>query len=115
MSRLMIVASAMALAMLSGCGSKPTPVSAQYNFDSGRYLVEVETDGPTSSAVNSHFTDNGNGKVEELVEITWGNSMKLRIENGKLTVNGKDLGTLTKGDRIKINSAGKLLVNGAER
>jgi len=113
MTRLMIVASMVALAVISGCNSKSAHNSARYNFDGGRYLIEVETDGPTDTVVNSQFADHGKGK--ELVEINWGESMELRIEEGKLTVNGKDRGTLAKGDRIKINSAGKVLVNSTER
>jgi hypothetical protein len=111
------VVAGLAAALLAGCGSqsKPVPMSAHYNFDSGRYRIEVVTEGPTGSSINSHFTDDGRGTVDELVEITHGDSLKLRIENGKLTVNGKDRGALAKGDRIKVDAAGRVLVNDVER
>src|SRR5262245_54561908 len=117
MCRYSFVVAFLAAALLAGCSSKLKPVlsSASYNFESGRYLITVETEGPTGSSVKTHFADDGKGKVEELVEITWGDSRELRIENGKLTINGKDRGTLTKGDRIRIDASGRVLVNGAER
>jgi hypothetical protein len=104
-----------AVVILTGCRGNPAPVTAQYNFHDGRYLVEVETVGQGVSSQSSHFTEDGQGNVTEEVEIRWGDSKGLRIENGKLTVNGQDRGTLAKGDRIKVDASGKVLVNGVER
>jgi hypothetical protein len=105
------------LAVLSGCDSKltPVPVKGWSSFHTGRYTMEVETEGLVGSSVNFHFTDDGKGNIDELVELSWGDSIKLRIVNGKLTINGVDRGTLSKEDRIKVDSTGKVLVNGAER
>ena len=117
MARHSIALFLLVLAVLSGCDSKPTPVpvSGKSIFNTGRYTMEVETEGAVGSSVNFHFTDDGKGNIDELVELSWGDSIKLRIVNGKLTVNGVDRGTLSKGDRIKVDSKGTILVNGAER
>jgi hypothetical protein len=91
------------------------PVVYHFNVYGGRYSVEVEVTAPGIASFNNPLTDDGKGKVEEPFEFTSGPSGKLRIEDGKLTVNGKDRGTLASGDRITVTARGKVLVNDTER
>jgi hypothetical protein len=52
---------------------------------------------------------------KELYDFSWGGTHQLRIEDGKLTVDGTEQGMLQPGDRITITAAGDVLVNGSKR
>ena len=91
------------------------PVVYHFIVYGGRYYVEVETPAPGIASFNNPLTDDGKGKAEEPFEFTSGSSGKVRIEGGKLTVDGKDRGTVASGDRIKVTTRGKVLVNDTER
>ena len=42
-------------------------------------------------------------------------SLSFTEKNGKLTVNGKEFGTIKAGDTVKIDGTGRVSVNGAPR
>lgn len=101
--------------LATGCGqSTPPPSYAKYDLGGGRYFVEIEnTEGGASLKFNSH----GEGAVvtEESYDFSWGKSHHLRIDNGKLTIDGADGGLLQPGDKIVVNLLGETFVNGTKR
>jgi len=108
------IASAIFCLLLSSCQQSPTRSFAKYDLGGGRYYVEIEdTQGGTSLKFNSH----SEGKVvtQEQYDLSWGKSHRLQIDDGKLTINGGDLGKLQPGDRIIAKVNGDILVNGAKR
>jgi hypothetical protein len=97
-----------------GCGSKPTVPDTMRTapFD-GKYEFEVEkVEGTT--ALKSSRSDDGAGKVEELIDYEIGRH-RIKVVNGALTLDGKDCGRLEKGDKVRFAADGKLYVNGVER
>jgi hypothetical protein len=116
MANYSLAATIFSLALLVGCNSKPKAVPKIVALETEQYSFEVESRGPGEPIVSSRSPHGApDGKLQELVEISWGDEQKLRIEIGKLTVNAKDRGTLAKGDRIKLEVSGRVLVNGIER
>jgi hypothetical protein len=102
-------------AIMAGCKPEP-PAPATHTSDlfGGRYFLEVETVG--SSDFNSTINNqrSGNEPTVELAKFAWkGNT--LTIDMGKLTFNGKSLGTLKEGDRVRVDRDGRLTVNGQKR
>jgi hypothetical protein len=105
--------------LFAGCGggSAPSPsprTFAKHDLAGGRYFIDCEDTGGGSSL---KFKSTGEGMVvtKELFEFSWGGTHQLVIEDGKLTVDGKDRGPLQPGDRITIKESGDLLVNGSNR
>ncbi len=101
--------------LATGCGpSTSLPSYAKYDLDGGRYFVEIEN---TQGGASLHSNSRGEGKVvtEEFYDFSWGKSHHLRIENGKLTIDGADGGELKPGDRIVVKSSGETFVNGTKR
>lgn len=55
-------------------------------------------------------------KVTTATGLKWtGGVHELEVIAGRITFNGKDYGTVNRGDRIKVSPLGKLTVNGGER
>lgn len=102
--------------LFAGCdvGSPPARTYARHDLAGGRYFLDCEDTGGGSSL---KFTSTSDGMVvtKELYEFSWGDTHRLRIEDGKLTVDGADRGSLAPGDRITITASGDLLVNGSLR
>jgi len=117
MGQYSLAATSLALSLLIGCNSKPKAVPKIVAFETEQYTFEVESRGPGEPIVSSRSPHGApDGPLKELIEISWGDGQKLRIEIGKLTVNGKDRGMLSKGDRIKLEGAcQKSCVRGRER
>jgi hypothetical protein len=61
------------------------------------------------------LTSKGKDVTKELYDFSWGDTHQLRIEDGKMTVDGTERGLLQPGDRIKITATGAILVNGTRR
>ncbi|HVK15930.1 MAG TPA: hypothetical protein VM533_03215 [Fimbriiglobus sp.] len=76
--------------------------------------MECEDTGGWSS-LSFRSAGEGKGVTGEVCDFAWGGSRRLRIEDGKLTVEGADRGTLQPGDRITITADGQVLVNGSSR
>jgi hypothetical protein len=51
----------------------------------------------------------------QLAEFEWAGGNKLTIDKGKLAFNGKEYGALNVGDRVRVDRAGQLTVNGKPR
>lgn len=105
------------LAVLVSLGCQPQPVApsyAKYDVGGGRYYVEIEDTG-NGSSLKFHSHSEGDMVTQEHYEVTWGAGRRLVIENGELTVDGEPRGALQPQDRIVINQAGELLVNGSPR
>jgi hypothetical protein len=102
--------------LVGGCGGgSPSPRSyAKYDLAGGRYFLDCEDTGDGSS-LKFQSTSEGTVVTKELYEFSWGGRHQLRIEDGKLTVDGTERGTLQPGDRITIKASGDLLVNGSKR
>ena len=97
-----------------GWGSPPPHSYAKYDLAGGRYFIDCEDTGGGSS-LSFQSTSEGTVITNELYEFSWGDAHQLRIEDGKLTVDGMDRGMLQPGDRITIKASGQLLVNGSMR
>lgn len=102
--------------LCAGCGggSSSAPSYAKFDLAGGRYFIDCEDTGDGSS-LNFESTSEGMVVTKELYEFTWGGTHQLRIEDGRLTVDGNERGTLEPGDRITIKASGDLLVNGTQR
>lgn len=100
--------------LLSSCDPSPHQSFAKYDLGGGRYYIEIED---TQGGVSLKFHSKSEGEVVtgERYDLSWGKSHQLRIDDGKLTVNGVDSGTLQPGDRIVAKVNGDILVNGAKR
>ena len=105
MNRLLSL-SILLIVFVIGCNKQPD-IPAVHKYDPFGFIVEIETVGSYSVAIH----DNA---AKELAEYSWG-SNKLRIEQGKLTFNAKDLGVLEKGDRVRVDKDSQLFVNGKQR
>lgn len=112
MQRFFVVVLVLSL-LLIGCNRRQSQVPAthSYNLFGDRYFVDIETVGSFHVSSFVENREEGGQTVKELAEYTWGNN-KLRIDMGKLTFNGKDCGTLARGDRVRVDKDGKLYVNG---
>jgi hypothetical protein len=101
--------------LATGCGQSTSPPSyAKYDLGGGRYFVEIEnTDG--GSSLKFHSRGEGKFVTEEVYDFSWGKSHHLRIDNGKLTIDGADGGKLQPGDQIVVKSSGETFVNGTKR
>src|SRR5262245_49748488 len=80
----------------------------------GKYEFEVEKPINANTSLNHSRTDDGAGKVEELIDYEIG-PHKIKVVNGAMTLDGKDCGTIQQGDKIRFTADGKLYVNGVER
>ena len=101
--------------LFAGCGGgSPLPRPAKYELAGGRYFIDCEDTGRSSSLT---FNSSSEGKVitRELYEFSWDSTHQLRIEDGKLTVDGTERGTLEPGDRITIRASSDIFVNGSKR
>ena len=108
------IAGAILCLLLSSCHQSSLKSFAKYDLGGGRYYVEIEdTQGGTSLKFDSH--SEGKVVMEEQYDLSWGKSHQLRIENGKLAIDGVDFGGLQPGDRIIAKVNGDILVNGAKR
>jgi hypothetical protein len=101
--------------LAAGCQQAPPPTSyAHYDLGGGRYYVEIKDTG-SGSSLKFHSHSEGDEVTEEHYEVRWGADRHLVIEDGELTVNGEKRGTLQPKDRVVINNAGELSVNGSPR
>ena len=100
--------------LVTGCNQSPPSSFAKYNLHGGRYSVEIENTGGGTSL---KFSSSSEGMIvtEELYELSWGNSHRLEIDNGKLTVDAVDLGELKPGDQIVVKSSGEIFINGTKQ
>jgi hypothetical protein len=99
------------LLLLSGCGGKsttPQTQSSTHNF--AGYVFSFEHPEGTTVKTEGHRSNDEKGTVDEDITATCGGQV-LKIVNGKLTLNGEDRGTVKQGDKIKLQSAGKVWVN----
>jgi hypothetical protein len=81
------------------------------------FLLERSGDGPSAVEGHRNSTREADGKetnLDEDITIICG-AATARIVNGKLTAGDKDRGTVKPGDKITLNSSGKLSVNEMER
>jgi hypothetical protein len=100
---------------LAGCERPPTTAndwSSTSLFE--RYEFEVEKPVGAKLALQARRTDDGAGKVDEVVDYQVG-SHRLRVVNGELFLNDTKRGELQKGDKVRLTADGKLTVNGTER
>jgi len=100
-----------------GCNTQPaapTLDTSKTNLFGGVYEFEVEKKSGTNTSLTAHRTDDGTGKIEDLVDYEIGQN-RIKIVNGALTLNDKKCGALQRGDKIRFTAAGKLYVNGVER
>ena len=101
--------------LAAGCQQAPPPPSyAHYDLGGGRYYLEIEDTG-NGSSLKFHSHSEGDEVTEEHYDVRWGAGRHLVIEDGELTVDGEKRGTLQPQDRIVINQAGELSINGRPR
>ena len=87
--------------MLSGCEFKASINSGEeLNGEGITFLVPNET---------SSSSQGTGGITYDSVTV------KAKTDGKKLTVDGKDYGTLSTGDKVDFREKGKVLVNGTER
>ncbi len=108
------VAVAFVSLLLAGCPREP-PVPATHSYDlfGGKYFVDIETVGSFSIS-NTVRNGEQDGEKVERAEYGWGGHA-LKIDQGRLTFDGKDCGTLKEGDRVRVDKDGRLSVNGARQ
>jgi hypothetical protein len=104
------------LLLLVGCAPSSSPKQSTYvkhTLGDNRYFIEVEN---TQGASSLTFQSSGKGTTvdNEHYELTWGLNKSLKIDNGKLQVNGVNYGEVKPGARIVVNEDGKLLIDGKE-
>ena len=96
-----ILLSLLALSSLTACKFKGIVSNgAELNGEGITFLVPTETSSSSSGSGGITFD---------------GESVKAKTDGKKLTVNGKDYGALSTGDKVDLREKGKVLVNGAER
>jgi hypothetical protein len=80
-------------------------------------VFDGQFDGPFSHNGHRNSTRGADGKeaqVEEEITATFG-THTAKIQNGKLTAEGKDRGAVKPGDTIRLTPAGRVFVNDVER
>jgi hypothetical protein len=88
---------------LSGCLSMEASVPAVAPVKTGSgYTLEIRRANGTATVQGRNFMINRD-------------NVSLELQDGKLTVNGKDMGAIAEGSTIAINEEGVVLVNGEER
>ena len=88
--------------LVAGCGSSPE----------GTVSGMTEADGYTFALLgegNVMTRSGGSG-----LSVTLGEHV-IGVDGGKLTFDGKDAGTVAKGDRVTVDARGRLFVNGKAR
>ena len=103
--------------LLVGCSNAPPPAKVDISKQSlfgGVYELEIEKVKGTDPMLVARETKVGDGSVEYFLDCKAGPN-RFIFEKGALTFNGKDYGTLQRGDKLKLTLAGKLYVNGSER
>jgi hypothetical protein len=91
-----------------------TPVAHEHRW--GSYIFEYDAVPTSDYSFHANFEDDGHGNPAEVVTLTVdGKSQLLQFRNSTIRLNGVDYGPVQKGDRVKIGTDGKLLVNGTER
>jgi hypothetical protein len=102
-----VVGLLLAAALAAGCSrSNPTPTAAAPGPESAvgpSYSYEVRGEGAVS-----------HGTASEPLSVSAGKNA-LTIKDGRLTVNGKDYGTVKSGDSIVVDRDGQVSINGAKR
>ena len=115
----LVVACCVLCFLFVGCGRVSPPPQrprtfAKHDLDGGRYFIECEDTG-SGSSLSFRTTSEGMNVTGETYDFSWGDTRRLRIEEGRLTVDGAERGQLEPGDRITITAAGEILVNGSKR
>lgn len=91
----------LACSILTACKIKGIVSNgAELNGEEITFLVPTETSSSSSGSGGITFD---------------GESVKAETNGKKLTVNGKDYGALSTGDKVDLREKGKVFVNGAER
>lgn len=84
---------------LAGCSKSEPPI----NIDIGR-------------SVSVEFPNGGSLVLGLTGEVKAKNSgVDVLLKDGRVSIDGKDYGTLKAGDKVKIEASGKVTVNGEER
>ena len=104
--------------MVAGCDQTPAQPESrnarvtfckyEFNFDPERSL---NVEGHRDSIRDANGAET---KLDEDITIQYGNLIA-KIVNGKLTVDGKDQGTVKPGDRFTLIASGKLSLNDVQR
>jgi len=96
-----IIQSIILILLLSGCKFRASLSHGDELKGEGiTFLVPSETSGSSQGTGGITFD---------------GKSVKAETDGKKLTVNGKDYGALSRGDKVDLREKGKVLVNGSER
>jgi hypothetical protein len=104
--------------VLPGCGqatSKPAAGVARVTFCD--YAFEFDMDRPLSVDGHRNSVRDSSGsetQLDEDITFKYGN-VTARIVDGKLTVDGKEHGSVKPGDCFKLESSGSLSINGAQK
>jgi predicted small lipoprotein YifL len=83
---------------LAGCGQKPPPQAIEAPPDI--YSLEVRSESGSSSTAG----------LPAKADVTLG-GFRVQVENGQMTVNGKNYGKLQPDDKVLIEKDGQVLVN----
>ena len=101
-----------------GCGGSTTVVlkggNVSYFIDNGGYFVQIDDTGK-GSKLNTKSVGEGTITTRARHEIEWGDERSMVIEDGALTIDGKDRGRIERGARIHVLANGDVLVNDAKR
>jgi hypothetical protein len=100
---------------LAGCHRAPARATGPHTHDlfEGKYFIEIDADGTSVGRV--HSRTEGAVRVVERAEFEWVGGNTLVIDKGELTMNGRNYGTLSPGDRVRVGRDGQLTVNGTPR
>lgn len=106
-----------AWAVLCGCSRQPPAPTSTVTWYGYTIVFDGQFDGPFSHNGHRNSTRGADGKeaqVEEEITATFG-THTAKIQNGKLTAEGKDRGAVKPGDTIRLTPAGRVFVNDVER
>ncbi len=99
---------------LAGCGLEVTTMCLEEGGITYEMPAQKQIKPSPPSLEILHGTD-GTSKTNNFGFSFFGEKYTIKELDGNLTINGKDYGSVKKGDQVRIDKAGNVSVNGAPR